>query len=121
MSSEPGDHIGVFACTVGRQFIDELETLKQGSDDYASLLMQSIGDRLAEAGSEYMHRETGWPGIRPAVGYPSWPDLREIFKLRDLIGFEDLGIRITENGAMYPQASVCGIYIGNPNARYFNT
>jgi len=121
VSSEPGDHIGVFACTVSRQFIDELETLKQGSDDYASLLMQSIGDRLAEAGSEYMHRETGWPGIRPAVGYPSWPDLREIFKLRDLIGFEDLGIRITENGAMYPQASVCGIYIGHPNARYFNT
>ena len=120
VSGDKGDHIGIFACTVSRQFIDELEALKRGTDDYASLLMQSIGDRLAEATSEYLHRETGWPGIRPAVGYPSWPDLHEIFKLRDLIGFDDLGISVTEHGAMYPQASVCGIYIGNPHARYFN-
>ena len=120
VSSGTGDNIGVFACTVSQQFIDELEALKRGTDDYVSLLMQSLGDRLAEATSEYLHRELGWPGIRPAVGYPSWPDLHEIFKLRDLIGFGDLGISITEHGAMYPQASVCGIYIGNPNAKYFN-
>ncbi len=120
VSARGDDHIGVFACTVSQRFIDELEALKQGSDDYASLLMQSLGDRLAEAAGEYMHRESGWPGIRPAVGYPSWPDLNEIFKLRELIGFDDLGISITEHGAMYPQASVCGIYIGNPRARYFN-
>jgi 5-methyltetrahydrofolate--homocysteine methyltransferase len=77
-----------------------------------------------EAASEYLHREltaaTGWQGIRPAVGYPVLPDQAEIFHLAQLIDFDAIGIRLTENGAMYPQASVAGLYIAHPEARYFN-
>jgi 5-methyltetrahydrofolate--homocysteine methyltransferase len=102
--------------------------------------MQSIGDRLVEAASEYLHvmvRRELWgyahdeqispqecfaakyQGIRPAVGYPSLPDQRTIFPLATLLGIEKIGIRLTENGAMYPQASLCGLYIGSRHARYF--
>ncbi|MCF0209568.1 MAG: 5-methyltetrahydrofolate--homocysteine methyltransferase, partial [Bacteroidaceae bacterium] len=60
-----------------------------------------------------------YQGIRPAVGYPSLPDQKLMFKLAELIDFNDLGITITENGAMYPQSSVSGLYIANPDSEYF--
>ena len=63
--------------------------------------------------------QASYQGIRPAVGYPSLPDQREIFKLDALLDLEQIGIRLTENGAMYPQASVCGLYLASPHARYF--
>lgn len=134
------DHIGVFAITVSETFINHLEQLKQSGDQYLSLLLQSIGDRLAEGTSEWLHAEVRrslwgfspdeqltikemygarYQGIRPAVGYPSLPDQKTIFILDHLIDFPRLGIRLTENGAMYPQASVCGLYISSPHARYF--
>lgn len=116
------DHVGLFAATVSDTFIKRLESLKQeAKDDYASLLLQTLGDVLVEAASEYLQREleaTGWRGIRPAVGYPLLPDQKQIFQLAKLIDYASIGISLTENGAMYPQSSVSGIYIGHPEARY---
>ena len=134
------DHIGAFSITVSSSFVDELETLKQQGEPYDSLLMQSLGDRLVEAASEWLHeqvRKTIWgyapqeqltlkemfqahyQGIRPAVGYPSLPDQKTMFLMDELIGLSSINIRLTENGAMYPQASVCGLYIANRQAQYF--
>jgi len=134
------DHIGVFAVTVSESFTRQLERLKRSGDQYMSLLLQSVGDRLAEGASEWLHAEARrslwgyapdeqltikemyaarYDGIRPAVGYPSLPDQKAIFILRRLIDFPKLGITLTENGAMYPQASVCGLYIANRHASYF--
>ncbi len=119
-----GDYVGAFAATVSEAFVARLEQLKSGPDDYAALLMQTVGDRLVEAASESLHRQltaaTAWRGIRPAVGYPILPDQREIFHVAQLVDFDAVGIRLTENGAMYPQASVAGLYIAHPEARYFN-
>ena len=135
-----GDHIGCFAVTVSESFTQELEGLKHNGQEYESLMLQSIGDRLVEAASEWLHqrvRRTMWgyapnealspqelfaakfDGIRPAVGYPSLPDQKAIFPLAELLEIDKIGIRLTENGAMYPQASVCGLYIASPHARYF--
>ena len=134
------DHVGAFAITVSSSFVEELETLKQQGEPYDSLLMQSLGDRLVEAASEWLHeqvRKTLWgyapqeqftvkemfqahyQGIRPAVGYPSLPDQKTMFLMDELIGLSSINIRLTENGAMYPQASVCGLYIANRQAQYF--
>ena len=134
------DFIGVFAITVSPSYAEELETLKSGTDSYRSLMMQSIGDRLAEATSEWLHREVrrhlwgyapdealsmkdlakaAYQGIRPAVGYPSLPDQKLIFPLSELLDFKALNIKLTENGAMYPQSSTCGIYLSNREAKYF--
>jgi 5-methyltetrahydrofolate--homocysteine methyltransferase len=118
------DFTGAFAVTVSEAFVARLEQLKQQSDDYASILFQTVGDRLAEAGAEYLHRQltaaTGWQGIRPAVGYPVLPSQAEMFRLAQLVDLKAIGITLTENGAMYPQASVAGLYISHPEAKYFN-
>ena len=134
------DHIGVFAITVSASFKEQLEELKHKGDQYQALLLQSIGDRLAEATSEWLHAEVRkklwgyapneqlnikqmygaqYQGIRPAIGYPSLPDQRTIFTAKELLNLPQLGITLTENGAMYPQASVCGFYIANRHASYF--
>lgn len=134
------DAVGLFAVTIPKEMAAEIEALKQVGDDYASLLMQSVADRLAEATAEWLHREVrtrlwgyapneqltlrqlaaaAYQGIRPAVGYPSLPDQRQIFKLASLLHFDELGITLTENGAMYPQSSLCGLYLSSPHARYF--
>ncbi|MCF0243760.1 MAG: B12-binding domain-containing protein, partial [Bacteroidaceae bacterium] len=135
------DYIGTFAITISESFVQEIETLKNGGDEYLALLTQSLADRLAEATSEYVHalvRRSLWgyapdeklepsqlfkaayQGIRPAIGYPSLPDQRLIFKLAELMDYSSIGITLTENGAMYPQASVSGLYIANPEATYFS-
>ena len=136
------DHVGVFAVTVSPQFARDLELLKrdEGAGSYQALLMHSVGDRLAEATSEWLHREVrtrlwgyapdedipvadlakgSYQGIRPAVGYPSLPDVRLIFPVSSLLDFKALGITLTENGAMYPQSSICGFYLSSRHARYF--
>lgn len=135
------DYVGTFAVTVSPSFVAELEALKQqGADDFQSLLMQSVGDRLAEATSEWLHQKVrkelwgyapneslglselaraAYQGIRPAVGYPSLPNQQLIFPISRLLNFSALGIRLTENGAMYPQSTVCGLYLSNPQAKYF--
>ena len=135
-----GDHVGAFAITVSASFAEELEQLKVEGKQYDALMMQGLGDRLAEAASEWLHAkvrrelwgyapnedfaakelfQAAFQGIRPAVGYPSLPDQRVIFKLATLLNIEQIGIRLTENGAMYPQASVCGLYLASPHAKYF--
>lgn len=135
------DYVGTFAVTVSPSFVAELEALKQsGTDDFNSLLMQSVGDRLAEATSEWLHEKVrkelwgyapneslslsdlaraAYQGIRPAVGYPSLPNQQLIFPVSRLLNFNALGITLTENGAMYPQSTVCGLYLSNPQAKYF--
>ena len=134
------DYVGVFAITVSPSLIEELERVKQTNDDYQALLLQSVCDRLAEATSEWLHREVrtrlwgyspdehlaleelsraAYQGIRPAVGYPSLPDQQLIFPVSRLLDFKALGIKLTENGAMYPQSSTCGLYLSSPHATYF--
>ena len=133
------DYIATFAVTVGKDIQSYIEQLKSNGEDYKSMLLQSIADRLAEATAAYTHylvRTDLWGysdeelnhakiikgnciGIRPAIGYPSLPDQSLIFEVKNLIDFEQLGIEVTENGAMYPNSSVCGFMIANPNARYF--
>ncbi len=134
------DHIGVFAITISPSFSAELSRLKSGADNYSALMMQGLGDRLVEAASEWLHakvRRELWgyapeerasikelfaakyQGIRPAVGYPSLPDQKTIFPLIELLSAELIGISLTENGAMMPQSSVCGLYIANRHAQYF--
>ena len=121
VAPDGSDTVGLFAATVSARCTEELEALKRdGGDDYRTLLLQTACDRLAEAAAELLHRELGWPGIRPAVGYPVLPDVRELFTLDRLLHLADIGITLTENGAMYPQASVAGLYIGHPAARYFD-
>lgn len=134
------DYVGVFAITVSPSLIEELEAVKQTNDDYHAILLQSVCDRLAEATSEWLHREVrmhlwgyapneqlsmtelskaAYQGIRPAVGYPSLPDQQLIFPVSRLLNFKALGITLTENGAMYPQSSTCGLYLSSPHATYF--
>lgn len=117
------DKVGLFAVTVSEAFIQRLEALKaEAMDDYAILLLQSVGDLLAEAASEHLSevlkRDYKWGGIRPAIGYPSLPDIRRIFDADKIMHLSEIGISLTENGAMYPQASVCGLLINNPDAKY---
>ncbi len=114
------DTLGAFAATISSGLLAELESLKRRDDDYEALLMQTVCDRLAEAASERLHRLTGWPGIRPAVGYPSLREQKNIFVIDRLLNFSRIGISLTENGAMYPQSSVAGLYISHPAARYFD-
>ena len=117
--------VGTFACTVSPAFVQRLEQLKaERTDDYEMLLMHTLGDRLVEAAAERMSRlleeQYQWRGIRPAIGYPSLPDQRAIFHLARLLDFGSIGITLTENGAMYPQSSICGLLISHPQARYFS-
>ncbi|MBR2073444.1 MAG: methionine synthase, partial [Alistipes sp.] len=126
--------------TVGKTFVEKLSVLKEQGEEYASLVMQSVGDRLVEAASEWLHErvrrdlwgyatqerltvkemfQSAYRGIRPAVGYPSLPDQRTIFPLAEVLDVEKIGITLTENGAMWPQSSVCGLYLASPHARYF--
>ncbi|MDR0348444.1 MAG: methionine synthase [Tannerella sp.] len=134
------DYIGAFALTAGLG----LESLKAGyeaeGDNYHQMLLQTLADRLAEAAAEYLHekvRKEFWGyapdesytiaelfkvryrGIRPAIGYPSLPDQQQLFILDQLLDIKSAGIRITENGAMYPAASIAGLYFAHPEAHYF--
>lgn len=129
------DRIGIFATTVDIG----LET-DFASDDYMKMMVQLLADRLAEAAAERTHekvRKEWWGyaaderltigemhlerfrGIRPAVGYPSLPDASVNFIIADLLDVSSIGIRLTESGAMKPHASVSGLMMAHPEARYF--
>lgn len=118
--AEANDHLGVFAVCVSSDF--------SGLDDYRSLMRRILCHRLAEAATGWLHnrvRAELWGigeecGIRPAVGYPSLPDHSLIFTLNKLIDLDSLGISLTENGAMSPDASTCGLIFGHPSSRYFS-
>ena len=128
--------IGVFASSVSHGLETDFD-----SDPYQKMMAQLLADRLAEAAAERMHeqvRKEYWgyakdenlsipdmlvekfQGIRPAVGYPSLPDTSLNFVLDDLIDMKQIGIRLTESGAMKPHASVSGLMLAHPEARYFS-
>jgi 5-methyltetrahydrofolate--homocysteine methyltransferase len=133
-----GDHIGAFAVTI--HGADELAARYEAeNDDYNAIMVKALADRLAEAFAEFLHEQArrDWyeaderlasddllaerfRGIRPAFGYPACPDHTEKRKLFDLLGAESLGIELTESFAMLPAASVSGIYLAHPRARYFS-
>ena len=129
------DRVGVFATTVDMGLETDFD-----HDDYMKMMAQLLADRLAEATAEKMHEEVRkrywgyapdeqltmqqlhteqFQGIRPAVGYPSLPDTSMNFVIDELIDMQQIGIRLTESGAMKPHASVSGFMIAHPQARYF--
>jgi 5-methyltetrahydrofolate--homocysteine methyltransferase len=134
-----GDYAGVFATTV--QGVEAFaESFEKKDDMYNSILVKTLSDRIAEATAEWLHykvRTKYWAyapeekpdvdamfkvkykGIRPAIGYPSLPDQSIIFELDKLVDFRKTGITLTENGAMFPNASVCGLYFAHPLSKYF--
>ena len=126
------DHIGVFATTIQNSNL---------ASDENQLLIQTLADRLAEATAERLHLEVRkelwgyapdeslsikelfqgkYQGIRPAIGYPSLPDLSINFILDHLIDMKQIGITLTDNGMMIPHASVSGFMIAHPQAYYFS-
>jgi 5-methyltetrahydrofolate--homocysteine methyltransferase len=139
-SSGRVDTVGAFACTAGQELEDYALSLKKGGDDYKGLLIQALGDRLAEALAEFLHLQVrkAWGygesenlstadllkekyrGIRPAAGYPSAPDHTEKAPLWKLLDAEKAtGITLTSSYAMHPGASVSGLYFAHPDSRYF--
>ncbi|MEL6134086.1 MAG: vitamin B12 dependent-methionine synthase activation domain-containing protein, partial [Bacteroidota bacterium] len=135
------DHVGAFAVTTGHGIERKIAEFEAAHDDYNSIMLKALADRLAEAFAERMHqrvrkefwgyaptedlankdliRET-YQGIRPAPGYPANPDHTEKLTLWELLDVEEkIGISLTESLAMYPTASVSGLYMGHPESRYF--
>jgi len=141
VSSGLNDHTGLFAVTTGLGIEKKLAEFEAGHDDYRSILLKALADRLAEAFAEHLHqrvRKEFWGyaseetldnealikeryrGIRPAPGYPACPDHSEkekIFRLLDVTAHA--GMELTSGYAMLPAASVCGYYFAHPQAEYF--
>jgi 5-methyltetrahydrofolate--homocysteine methyltransferase len=134
------DYIGAFAVTTGIGVDVLCREFERDHDDYSSIMAKALADRLAEAFAEYLHKQVreAWGygkgevlssedlirekyrGIRPAPGYPACPDHTEKRLLFDLLSAEQhTGITLTESFAMWPAASVSGLYFAHPEARYF--
>ena len=140
-SQNKDDYIGAFVVTAGGGIENKIKEFEKDHDDYNSILLKALADRLAEASAEYLHelvRKDHWGymeeeafsneelikekyvGIRPAPGYPACPDHTEketIFNLLDATA--SIGVSLTESLAMYPASSVSGWYFANPEAKYF--
>jgi 5-methyltetrahydrofolate--homocysteine methyltransferase len=134
------DYLGGFAVTAGHGVEDLAREFEARHDDYSAILAKALGDRLAEALAELMHKRARdflgygksetltmqeiirekYRGIRPAPGYPACPDHTEKRILFDLLGAEKAtGISLTENFAMSPASSVSGFYFAHPDSKYF--
>ena len=134
------DYAGAFVVTAGHGAAELCADFEADGDDYQSILVKALADRLAEAFAERMHarvRREFWGyarhesltnrqliaeeygGIRPAPGYPASPDHTEKETLFRLLGASDIGVSLTESFAMMPAASVSGLYIGHPDSFYF--
>ncbi|WP_115462258.1 methionine synthase [Winogradskyella aurantiaca] len=135
------DYIGCFCVTTGFGTDELAAGFEKDHDDYNSIMIKALADRLAEAFAEFLHekvRKDYWgyashenlsneslikeeyKGIRPAPGYPACPDHLEKKTIWKLLKVEEsIGVRLTENLAMWPAASVSGYYFGNPESRYF--
>ncbi|MCF2500830.1 methionine synthase [Dyadobacter chenhuakuii] len=134
------DYIGGFAVTAGIGIEALLDKYEKDHDDYNSIMVKALADRLVEALAELMHERVrkeiwgyaknetfskedlikeSYMGIRPAPGYPACPDHTEKRMLFDLLEAEQLGITLTESYAMYPASSVSGWYFSHPDSRYF--
>ncbi len=116
------DWIALFAVTVGGKMQQHIEEFKQSGDDYNAILCQSLADRLVEAATELMHNRVkrGDKEIRPAIGYPSIPDQKQVFLADKVLDYESMGIMLTENGALYPPSTTTGYIISYHGARYFS-
>ena len=136
------DYIGAFAVTAGIGIENITARFEKDHDDYSSIMVKALADRFAEAFAEHLHelvRKNYWgyapeeefeneelikekyQGIRPAPGYPAQPDHTEKLIIFDLLKAEEnTSIKLTENMAMYPAASVSGLYFAHPQAKYFN-
>ena len=143
ISPKGDDSIGLFAVTAGIGLEKIVKKYEDDFDDYNSIMVKVIADRLAEAATEWLHekiRKEDWGyssgenfnnhdlikekyvGIRPAPGYPSCPDHAEKDKIWKLLDVEkSVGISLTESRAMYPASSVCGWYFSHPDSLYFST
>ncbi len=135
------DYIGAFALTTGIGIDQKVAEFEADHDDYKSILIKALADRLAEALAERLHqriRKEYWGyaadenlsneemiaekyrGIRPAPGYPACPDHTEKPVIWDLLDVEkNTGIKLTESYAMFPTASVSGLYFASPHIKYF--
>lgn len=136
-----GDYVGCFVVTSGQEISDFAKEFEQKNDDYNSIMVKALADRLAEAYAEFLHEKVrkefwgysadenldnedlikeAYKGIRPAPGYPACPDHLEKLKIWELLKADDkIGVELTESLAMYPVSSVSGYYFGNPEAKYF--
>lgn len=141
ISPDKEDYIGAFAVTAGIGIESKVKEYEADHDDYKSIMLKALADRLAEAFAEYLHlliRKEYWAyapdeslnaedlidekylGIRPAPGYAACPDHTEKAKLWKLLDVEkNIGMTLTESFAMYPAASVSGWYFAHPDSRYF--
>ncbi|WP_289043175.1 methionine synthase [uncultured Olleya sp.] len=135
------DYIGAFCVSTGFGTAELAEQFEADNDDYNSIMIKALADRLAEAFAEYLHKEVrtkhwayaqdesltnqelikeNYNGIRPAPGYPACPDHLEKQTIWKLLNVEEnIGVKLTESLAMWPAASVSGYYFGNPEAKYF--
>ena len=135
------DYMGVFCVSTGFGTAELAKQFEVDNDDYNSIMIKALADRLAEAFAEYLHKEvrtTHWgytsdkdltnddlikesyKGIRPAPGYPACPDHLEKTTIWKLLKVkENIGVELTESLAMWPAASVSGYYFGNEQAKYF--
>ena len=136
------DYVGSFVCTAGLGIEKQLAVFDRDQDDYNSIMLKAIADRLAEALTEYMHervRKEIWgyapdeqlmnndliaekySGIRPAPGYTACPDHTEKLKIFKLLNAKkNIGVSLTESMAMNPNATVSGYYFSHPDAKYFS-
>ncbi|MDE0771423.1 MAG: methionine synthase [Salibacteraceae bacterium] len=135
------DYIGGFAVTTGIGIEKHLERFEKDYDDYSSIMLKALADRLAEGFAEFMHKKVRtetwgyqtkedlsneelikekYQGIRPAPGYPACPEHTEKETLFKLLGANKMGIILTESMAMQPGAAVSGFYFAHPDAAYFN-
>jgi 5-methyltetrahydrofolate--homocysteine methyltransferase len=132
------DYLGLFAVTAGHGLPELVARFKRDRDDHSAIMAEALADRLAEAFAEHLHEKARrewyapnealtaaelirekYRGIRPAPGYPACPDHTEKPLLFGLLGAEKAaGITLTESHAMWPAASICGLYFGHPKARY---
>jgi len=134
------DYLGGFALTTGAEVEELAGNFEKQLDDYNAILVKAVGDRLAEALAEYMHKQVRdewgygnseklnvddmvsekYRGIRPAPGYPAQPDHTEKPILFELLDAENrVGIKLTESNSMSPASSVSGMYYAHPESRYF--
>lgn len=135
------DYMGAFCVTTGFGVDEWAAEFEKNLDDYNSIMVKALADRLAEAFAEYLHEiirteiwgyaseehlskqdliEEEYKGIRPAPGYPACPDHLEKPTIWKLLNVEQqIGVKLTESMAMWPASSVSGYYFGNPQSKYF--
>jgi 5-methyltetrahydrofolate--homocysteine methyltransferase len=139
-SSGVADYIGMFAVTAGIGIEKHEKRFEDAHDDYSSIMLKSLADRLAEAFAEHLHERVrkefwgyvpnetlsneelikeGYSGIRPAPGYPACPEHTVKADMFKLMQCEEIGMQVTESFAMFPGASVSGFYLAHPQSKYF--